>query len=257
MRAIPLFLSLGLTLVAAAVARAQAPAEPPNLAATLAEASGHLTLIYEGHPIVAGTVSTDPGVTAERRMVTSETNSALTQVIKWTAKGKGRLTLDLTVHGSADALAVEADRTDSTLPIVRASIGPSHNLRNRAVYDRARDWTVSIDAGAALVLTPLAATEAGTGFQLKATGREIVLRFRPRFYQKHRGLKYFRPWTYQPWNRSVTGWTSWYAFRDKVTQKDIAETAAVIAETLAPFGYEYVQIDDGFQKTRSAFPITG
>ena len=118
----------------------------------------------------------------------------------------------------------------------------------------ARDWAISIDAGAAVTLNPTTATETSTTFRLQATGREIVLRFRPRFYQKHRGLKYFRPWTYQPWNRSVTGWTSWYAFRDKVTQKDIAETAAVIAETLAPFGYEYVQIDDGFQQDPIGVP---
>lgn len=245
---------LGLLVLPAVLATAQTAAEPPNLAATLSEAAGRVSLVYEGRPIVEGLVGVEAGVGAERRSVTSESNGALTQVIKWTARGKEHLTLDLTVRGSADALAVEADRGDRTLPIVRASIGPSHNLRNRAVYDRTRDWTVSIDAGVALTLTPMAATATGTTFRLQATGREIVLRFRPRFYQKHRGLKYFRPWTYQPWNRSVTGWTSWYAFRDKVTQKDIAETAAVIAETLAPFGYEYVQIDDGFQQDPIGLP---
>lgn len=254
MRALTRLLSLALLAATPIFAGAQTPTEPPNLAATLSESAGRLTLVYEGQRIVEGTVSADPGVTAEKRVVTSESNGALTQVIKWTAKGQGRLSLDLTVHGSADALAVEADRTDSTLPIVRASIGPSHNLRNRAVYDRTRDWTVSIDAGAVLTLTPTATSATGTSFRLQATGREVVLRFRPRFYQKHRGLRYFRPWTYQPWNRSVAGWTSWYAFRDKVTQKDIAETAAVIAETLAPFGYEYVQIDDGFQQDPIGVP---
>ena len=252
-RATTSLLCLGL-LAGTGTANAQTAVEPPNLAATVSESAGRLSLVYEGRPMVEGTLTADPGVTAERRTVTSSSNDALTQVVKWTARGKGRIALDLLVHGSPDALAVEADRTDSTLPVVRSSIGPSHNLRNRAVYDRARDWTISIDAGAALTLTPLPASATGTTFRLQATGREIVLRFRPRFYQKHRGLKYFRPWTYQPWKGSVTGWTSWYAFRDKVTQKDVAETAAVIAETLAPFGYEYVQIDDGFQQDPIGVP---
>ncbi|MBX7183776.1 MAG: alpha-galactosidase [Vicinamibacteria bacterium] len=253
MRVVTPFLCLGLLTVAART-DAQSLGEPPNVAATLSEAAGRMSLTYEGRPIVAGAVNADPGATAERRMVADESNGALTQVIKWTARGKGRITLDLEVQGSADAIAVEADRTDSTLPIVRSSIGPSHNRRNRAVYDRARDWTVSIDAGAELALTPMATSAARASFRLQATGLEIVLRFRPRFYQKHRGLKYFQPWTYQPWKGSVTGWTSWYAFRDKVTQKDVAETAAVIAETLAPFGYEYVQIDDGFQQDPIGVP---
>lgn len=231
------------------------PIEPPNAAALLTTTAGAVSLRYEGRAILDGVVATDPGVRAEGRSATSRTGEAVTQMMKWTARGPGRLRVALTIHGSADALAVEVDRTDATLPLVRSSIGPSHNLRNRAVYDRARDWVISVDAGATATVTPMTAQGGQqSSFRLEAAGREIVLRFRPRYYQKHRGLKYFRPWTYQPWKRSVTGWTSWYAFRDKVTQKDIDETAAVISETLAPFGYEYVQIDDGFQQDPIGVP---
>src|SRR5579863_4522469 len=241
------WMGFGVLAVRVALPAAQVAGEPPNAAAILTESGDHVSLAYEGHPIVSGAVRAEAGATPEipesidRRIVTEESNGAVTQVVKWTAIGGGRLKLDVTVSGSRDALAVEVDRAANTLPVVRTSIGPSHNLRNRAVYDRRRDWVVSIDAGAALTVTPLPAAATGASFRLEASGTEIVLRFRPRFYQKHRGLKYFQPWTYQPWKSSVTGWTSWYAFRDDVTQRDIDETAAVIAETLAPFGYEYVQ----------------
>ncbi len=228
--------------------------EPPNAAATVTNTADRVSLTYEGRRVVDGTVGGAAGVTAERRAVTSESGGTVTQVLKWTAVGRGSLTFDLAVSASTDALAVEVDRPDGTLPVVRTSIGPSHNLRNRAVYDRTRDWVVSIDAGAALVVTPGAVTATGTTFQLRGSGSEVVLRFRPRFYQKHRGLSYYQPWTYQAWNESVTGWTSWYAFRDRVTQADITETAEVVAETLAPFGYEYIQIDDGFQQTPIGVP---
>ena len=232
---------------------AQPTGAPPNVAAALTAANRDVALTYEGRRIVGGTVSGGT-VAPERRTVTSDTNGAVTQVVKWTAVGRDRVTVDLTVQGSADALAVEVDRGADTLPLVRASIGPSHNLRNRAIYDRSRDWVLSVDAGATLTVTPLAPTTAGAAFSLQASGAEVVLRFRPRFYQKHRGLKYFQPWTFQPWKQSVTGWTSWYAFRDDVTQRDITETAAVIKDTLAPFGYEYVQIDDGFQQNPIGVP---
>jgi alpha-galactosidase len=258
-----LLMWMGLGMLAAWVAGPAAqvpPGEPPNAAATVTASADRLSLAYEGRSIVSGSVRAEAGAAPEsppsidRRTVTAESNGAVTQVIKWTAIGRGRLTLDVTVSGSRDALAVEVDRASTTLPVVRTSMGPSHNLRNRAVYDRRRDWVVSIDAGAALTVTPLPATTNGTSFHLEASGTEIVLRFRPRFYQKHRGLKYFQPWTYQPWNASVTGWTSWFAFRDNVTARDIADTAAVIGETLAPYGYEYVQVDDGFQRTPIGVP---
>jgi alpha-galactosidase len=284
MRRLTIGIVLGALAACVVVPAAQAPqGEPPNAPATVTESADRVSLVYEGRSIVSGVIRAEaaapegpegpegperppsperpPGPERpprppriDRRTVTAESNGAVTQVVKWTATGPGRLTLDVTVSASPDALAVEVDRTASTLPVVRASIGPSHNLRNRAVYDRRRDWVVSIDAGAALTVTPLPAAPSGTAFHLEASGAEIVLRFRPRFYQKHRGLKYFQPWTYQPWNGSVTGWTSWYAFREHVTARDIADTAAVIAETLAPFGYEYVQVDDGFEQAPIGVP---
>ena len=111
-----LTLGLGLLALAPIPLAAQGLTEPPNLAATLEESSSRLSLTYEGHAIIEGALRADQGVTAERRMVTSESNGALTQVVKWTAKGQGRLTLDLTVYGSADALAVEVDRTRQHSP---------------------------------------------------------------------------------------------------------------------------------------------
>ncbi len=248
----------GMTVVVAwALMSTSAPAqlqEPPNAAAAVSAAGGRLALTYEGRAFVTGAVTGENSAAPEFRSVTTEDGGAVTQVLKWTASGRGRAVVDVTVSASADALAVEVDRTAETLPVVRASIGPSHNARNRAVYDRTRDWVLSVDPGAALTVTPGTATATGTSFRVHAAGSEVVLRFRPRYYQKHRRLKYFEPWSFQPWKQSVAGWTSWYAFRDDVTQKDIDETAAVLADTLAPFGYEYVQIDDGFQQKPIGVP---
>ena len=242
-----------LLLSGGSLSLAQPTGEPPNVASALAESPAGVTLTYEGRRIADAEVN-GGGAVAERRQVTNVANGAVTQVVKWTAQGRGRINVHLAVAASPDAIAVEVDRGADTLPLVRASIGPSHSLRNRAIYDRSRDWVLSVDAGATLTVEPLAPSSWGTSFLMTASGSEVVLRFRPRYYQKHRGLKYFQPWTFQPWKRSVTGWTSWYAFRDNVTQRDITETAAVIKETLAPFGYEYVQIDDGFQQNPIGVP---
>ncbi len=97
-------------------------------------------------------------------------------------------------------------------------------------------------------MAALAGPDDATSFAFEARGSEIALRFRPRYYQKHRGLREFRPWTYAVWRPSVAGWTSWYAFRDDVTEPDVRETADVLGEELARFGYDYLQIDDGYQQ---------
>ena len=97
-------------------------------------------------------------------------------------------------------------------------------------------------------ITPLRDAPDGRSFRLDTTGSEIVLRFRPRFYQKHRGLRFFEPWTYDIWPTPVVGWTSWFAFFDKVTEHDVRHTADVLSDVLRPFGYDYLQIDDGYQR---------
>ena len=50
------------------------------------------------------------------------------------------------------------------------------------------------------------------------------------------------------WRPSVAGWTSWYAFRSDVTEQDVRKTADVLQDVLAPFGYDYLQIDDGYER---------
>ena len=77
------------------------PVEPPNAAALLTTTAGAVSLRYEGRAILDGIVATDPGVRAEARTATSRTGESVTQMMKWTARGPGRLRVALTIHGSA------------------------------------------------------------------------------------------------------------------------------------------------------------
>ncbi|MGE3525951.1 MAG: hypothetical protein AB7I33_08515, partial [Gemmatimonadales bacterium] len=90
--------------------------------------------------------------------------------------------------------------------------------------------------------------------QLEGRGNEITLRFQPLYYRRHRGLTSYRPWTYRTWQHSMAGWTSWFAFFDRVTEPDIHRAADVMAEQLLPWGYEYLQIDDGYQQNPIGIP---
>ena len=227
--------------------------EPPNAAAVLGLRDGRVTLTYAGRVLLDATVGGE-GVTAELRTLEDSSGGAVTQVIKWTARGRGRLTLSGTLSASGEAFPCEVEPREDGLAVVRHSVGQSHSLLNRAVYDRRSDWALSVDFPARVVITPLSATADSTSYRIEGSGGEIALRFRPRFYQRHRGLSHFRPWTYDPWRESVAGWTSWFAFFDRVTEADIRRTADALAEALLPYGYQYLQIDDGFQRTPVGVP---
>jgi len=233
------------------VAFAQQAAEPPNGAAAIARDGGRLTFTYDGRRIFEGTV-TATGAAADVRVTSDSSGGIVTQVVKFTARG-GTVRLTGMAHPSAEGFAAEPDPAQDARPVVRHAVGGADNLLNRGVYDRRGDWLLSVDHPARTVITHEDGGDDNT-FRIDANGGEVALRFRPRYYQKHRGLAQYRPWTYQPWGRSVAGWSSWYAFFDKVTEADVRRTADVLSQVLQPFGYSYLQIDDGYQQTPIGMP---
>lgn len=220
---------------------------PPNEPAEVVFKGQKIRITYNGAGIFSGEVRpADGGFEAKTNVYRSE--GMISQVILLTARGKNKVSLSGTVHGSPESFPCEADRRDRGPVMVRHSSGLSRSLLNRAIYDRHYDWVLSVDAGPGANVRPLKDVPESRTFALEADGGEIVLRFRPRYYQIHRGLRFYEPWAYKIWPHPVAGWISWFAFFDKVTEQDIVETAGVLSEALLPFGYEYLQIDDGYQK---------
>ena len=231
----------------------RATAEPSNEPALFVEHDGRVSLTYDGAVIFEGSI-THAGEKPDLRFRTDTVNGAVTHVVKWTAFDGSQLSLTGVVHASDQSFPAEVDRRVDAMRIVRNSVGLSHSLLNRAVYDRAKDWVVSVDLPAHVTVTPLRETSDSTTFSLVATGSEIELRFRPRYYSRHRGLAEFRPWTYRVKRESVAGWSSWYAYRDSVTQTDVERMADILADSLEPYGYHVLQIDDGFQQQPIGIP---
>jgi hypothetical protein len=97
--------------------------------------------------------------------------------------GQGEIELTGTVAASVEAFPCESDRTFRALPVVRHSSGLSRSRLNQAVYDRRWDWVLSVDdrLHTPVTVTPLSDAPGGRTFTLAARGREIVMRFRPRF----------------------------------------------------------------------------
>ena len=115
----------------------------------------------------------------------------------------------LRVRGSAEAIAAETrGPAQQTFPMVRTAHGPSSNLRNNAIYDRKSDWMLEFPHGT--VISPRSYGEAVTFEVALAADAEIV--FRPLYYQRHKNLPYFTPWSYSIRKDSITGWSSWWAY---------------------------------------------
>jgi alpha-galactosidase len=221
---------------------------PSNAPARIAVEGDHITVRYDGALLFDGRIRNPEALRVAVPSV-SRRGDAVDQVLALFAS-RGQLEISGTIAASPEAFPADSDRRVRAIPIVRHSSGLSRSRLNQAVYDRRWDWVLSIDdhPRTAVVIAPALETPEARTFTMDARGSEILLRFRPRFYQQHRGLRYFEPWTYSAWSRPVVGWCSWFAFFDKITEQDVRRTADVMADVLLPYGYQYLQIDDGYQR---------
>jgi alpha-galactosidase len=251
-----LYLALGKERAAMADQRnMESVSPPPNKAADFALKGNRLKVQYNGGLLFDGAFDNKPeDLTVSE--VESDRNGVVDKVLVIRREG-GKVLLTGSVFASEESFPCEADRKgERGQDLVRNSYGLSHSLLNRAVYDRKWDWVLSFDQPASVRVTPAGTTSDGNRFEVTVQSSEVALRFRPRFYQKHRGLSHFEPWKYQVWKEPVVGWSSWYAYLQDVDEAKMRAATDALAEKMKPYGLEYIQIDDGYQQTPTGFPET-
>ena len=183
----------------------------------------------------------------------SSLNNAVYQTISIVPTDFKRFTFKAILMADEGSIACESDRWKEGLSIVRHTVGKSYNLLNNAVYNRNEDWLLSFDAASpALSIEP----QDHDQYQIQIVKSELIIRFKPKYYQQHRGLTYFKPKDFQVWKKPVVGWCSWFAYFDQVTESDMHRTADVLSNQLKKYGLDYIQIDDGYQQVPIGMPDT-
>jgi len=158
--------------------------------------------------------------------------------------------IDGIFYGTDQAFAADADRSNlDRFRVVRNSDGPSYSLLNNSVYDRGQDFLLEGPTGKTTI-TP----EAAGLFRMKFTGPELSITLRPRYYQAHKNIRFFEPWKHPLTRESKAGWCSWWAYRDSIDEKATLAAAAAFARNLKGYGYDTIQLDDGYESAEGAPP---
>lgn len=238
---------------------AAANAAPPNSPAEVQwnRKNGSINIRYADSLIFSGNimVKTETGERPVRQdeitlKQASSGGDKVEQVLHFSCAQSGSLVVRATALASDEAFAAETPSdAQKRFPLVRTSVGQSHNLRNNAIYDRHLDWLLSGPGDSQTRITPNKPSGGRTSFSIECRGGSIELTFRPRYYQKHKGVKYFEPWaTGKLRQDSVTGWCSWWPYRTGFDQSALTNLLDIWREQhLADFGYRFIQIDDCFQ----------
>lgn len=73
------------------------------------------------------------------------------------------------------------------------------------------------------------------------------------YHRRHRrrrcpGFSFYAPFDDSRFGRAPTIWCSWTSYYADVTEDDIVENADWVAGNLLPYGFDYVQLDDGYDR---------
>jgi hypothetical protein len=253
-RLVTIFLTVLELLTCLVPVQAQENFPPPDKPANIRILGSRIQVRYNGRTILEATMDI-PASRLEVNQLVNIKGNVVAQALKLTTKDGAAMQLTGTISGSLESFPCAADRSsDGSSRIVRSVIGLSHSLLNRAVYDRTGDWAISVDDNPVVKIIPGDTLSGRILFKINISGSEIILRFRPGFYRYHRGLRYFRPWTYDTWAGSVAGWCSWFAYGQQIDEHKIMQTADVISRTLLPYGLDNLQIDDGYEQDEVGMP---
>lgn len=230
-----------LNLGAYAIIPTDLPGAPENSPAKIIQEKNGtgFRLEYDGMVILKNKMN---GETVSQEIKNDE---AITQIIE--IKGEDTTELEFFVYASCEALAAETrGNAQARFPIIRTSHGLSNNLRNNAIYDRKLDWMLEFPANS--VIKSFRKPDGTTSFKVKIFSDKPEIIFRPRYYQKHKKLKHFQPWTYSVYKESVTGWCSWWAYFRNFTEKHNKDLLEVWQQKhFRDYGYRFIQIDDVYQ----------
>jgi hypothetical protein len=76
----------------------------------------------------------------------------------------------------------------------------------------------------------------------------VQIRLTPEYYTKTLGVPFYVPFDEGFFPRPPMVWCSWTSYYGGVTEQDVLRNTDWLAEHLKPYGFQYVEIDDGYDR---------
>jgi hypothetical protein len=125
------------------------------------------------------------------------------------------------------------------------SLGPVAATTLHSLFDRKTDTAVRFPEDARLERDPANAARLLVSIPV---ARSAVVRVFPDYFVKTLGVPYYVPFDDSRFGRPPTIWCSWTSYYADVTEDDIVRNADWLGANLKDYGFDYVQLDDGYDR---------
>lgn len=117
-----------------------------------------------------------------------------------------------------------------------------------ALFDRKTDTVIQFTDQTTLRRTDQ--DENLLGVRMPVPGNAII-RVIPEYYIKVLGSPFYVPLEDTYFSSAPMVWSSWTGYYEDVTENDIVRNTDWLAKNLKPFGFQFVQLDDGYDRAKN------
>ena len=128
------------------------------------------------------------------------------------------------------------------------SLGQVSAAGFHSLFDRPAD--IAIDFAEDATLTRGKQTLDVLDVAIPVPGNTVV-RLIPDYFTRILGLPFYVPFDDSHFPAAPMVWSSWTSYYEKVTEQDVVRNTDWIAGHLRPYGFQYVQLDDGYDRGAS------
>ena len=114
-----------------------------------------------------------------------------------------------------------------------------------SLFDRKTDTAIDFTPDTTLTRSP---DDSGVlALTMPVSGNSIV-RIVPEYFTKTLGVPYYAPFDDRVFGRAPMVWSSWTSYYEAVREDDIVKNADWLAANLKAYGFQFVQLDDGYDR---------
>jgi hypothetical protein len=128
------------------------------------------------------------------------------------------------------------------------SLGQVSSANLHSLFDRRLDVAIRFSDGT--VMKRDSRNPDLLDLTLPVPGNTLV-RVIPDYFLNTLRVPYYVPFDDSYFSRPSMVWSSWTSYYDQVKEEDIVRNADWIAAHLKPYGFQYVQLDDGYDRGRN------
>ncbi len=172
----------------------------------------------------------------------------------------------ITAVAPASGARIPARLADQDNGVIYTSLGLVSARNISCLFDRVTDVMIQFPEQSSLSRNASNAELMDVTFPIRKLGLEFTnwtdnwgvtynygerISLIPNYYTEHIGLMRYEPYYPQykdkrPFKTAPTGWLSWYCYFMPANEEDMVKETDALAETLKPYGLEYVQLDAAY-----------